>query len=418
MPLEATDKIALDARAHLSIVDSGGLVFSETTQEIYALNTLATFVWCCAEEDMSVPDTAHRIARSFGFSPDKAATEVAALLGQWRGLGLMAGRDGEEARIPPRKAEEKYPVPTGMPHWVQPIVVAERRYRLLTTVVTVRFTNVEQEAWVHPVLAQFETQESSHAVSVIDMIEVDGHHLIYSDKEPRARCEDLDTIAPWVKSLVWQSAIDHYDYFLQIHAGVVGAGDHCILLPGAPGNGKSTLTSALSHAGFDYYSDEVALLEYPGFVVRPLPLSIGVKSTGWDVLAPYMPELRDLPIHRRADGKVLRYVPPPVPDIHADRDTGCRVGQIIFPCYAPDADTRLEPLGRVAALKRLMDECLAIPGRLTVDNVAGLARWIKSVNCYELPLSSLDEAVALVRGIASPSRTGSDDSALVDSTRT
>ena len=51
-----------------------------------------------------------------------------------------------------------------------------------------------------------------------------------------------------------------------VHAGVVGIGGSALLLPGAPGAGKSTLVAALLRAGAEYASDEFAVLDTCGQV--------------------------------------------------------------------------------------------------------------------------------------------------------
>jgi hypothetical protein len=75
-----------------------------------------------------------------------------------------------------------------------------------------------------------------------------------------------------VKSRVRQTAIDRYRYFMAVHAGVVGNGERCLMFPGAPGRGKTTLTAALSREGFHYFSDEFALLEERTLHVPPVPV--------------------------------------------------------------------------------------------------------------------------------------------------
>ena len=190
-------------------------------------------------------------------------------------------------------------------------------------------------------------------------------------------------------------------FFLDIHAGVVGDGESVTLLPAASGSGKSSLTAALSHAGFDYFSDEIALLEEPALTVRPIPLAVCVKSTGWDLMAPFFPEVRSLKSHHRGDNKIVRYVPPPPFTNGSDAGRSYPVRRIIFPRYRPDAQTALKPLARVEALHRLMAECLVVPVPLTPRRVARLVRWIKGLDCYELPMSSLTEAVDQVRSLCS-----------------
>jgi hypothetical protein len=181
---------------------------------------------------------------------------------------------------------------------------------------------------------------------------------------------------------------------------VVGDGESATLLPASAGSGKSSLTAALSRAGFDYFSDEIALLEEPTLAVRPIPLAICIKSTGWELMAPFFPEVRSLKSHRRADEKIVRYVPPPAFTKGSDRDRAYPVRRIVFPRYRPDVPTFLRPVARVDALQRLMAECLVVPVPLTGRRIARLVRWIEQVDCYELAMSSLDEAVGLVRSLS------------------
>jgi len=196
-----------------------------------------------------------------------------------------------------------------------------------------------------------------------------------------------------VKSTFWSSAINAYDFLFYIHAGAVGTGDGCVLLPAAPGSGKSSLTAALTHRGFGYYSDEVALIKPVTFQVPPMPLAFCVKSTGWELVGHYYPELGLSPVHNRDDGKRVRYLAPPPGAI---QQKSGMVSHIIFPRYEKGGPTELKPLARSEALGRLMSECLALRQRLDQNNVRELLRWIGGIDCYALAFSSLDKAAELV----------------------
>jgi hypothetical protein len=175
-------------------------------------------------------------------------------------------------------------------------------------------------------------------------------------------------------------------------------------LPAAAGSGKSSLTAALVHRGFRYFSDEVALIEPFTFHVSPMPLALCVKSTGWDLMARYYPEILSLPVHVRCDGKVLHYIPPPA---DAAEQIPMPVRHIIFPRYEQDAPTRLARVKRSEALGRLMGECLALRQRLDHENVRQLVGWIAGTECYELTFSSLETAAQLVMEATRSSRCGS-----------
>jgi len=88
----------------------------------------------------------------------------------------------------------------------------------------------------------------------------------------------------------------------------------------------------------------------------------------------------------------VRYLRPP---IEADQRNAA-VSHIIFPRYSATGPTELKPVGRCEALRRLMEECLALRQRLDQDNVEQLVRWIAAIGCFTLNYSSLDEAAELI----------------------
>ena len=223
----------------------------------------------------------------------------------------------------------------------------------------------------------------------------DGHLRsdVYRDGLPVGWAPRLSEMAPIVKAALWQSAINAHEFLFYIHAGVVGTGAGCVLLPAAAGSGKSSLAAALVHCGFRYFSDEVALIDPDTFHVSPMPLAMCIKSTGWDLMARYYPEILSLPVHVRIDEKVLRYIPPPADSLE---QVPMPVRHIIFPRYEEAASNRLERVNRSEALGRLMNECLALRQRLDQTNVRQLVRWIAGVECYELSFSSLETATQLV----------------------
>ncbi len=398
-------KIEIPDHVRLFLLDDEGIVFSEAAQQIYALNTSAAFIWCQLELGHDLREITAALERTFRFSRGAAERHVADILDRWRDLGLVAGAKGPKRRSRARREDMDVAVDVAVdarvPPYAAPTFTSERHYTLLNSRVLLRFTSMAQEEWVHPVLAHLETPMVKHADTVVDIVTLGPHHLIYRNEEPVFFSDRLDRLAPMVKGLVWQAGVNGHEYLLNIHAGVVGDGRACILLPAAPGGGKSSLTAGLCHAGFQYFSDEVALLEETTFRIRPMPLSLCFKETAWDVIARFYPKLRELRTHHRGDGNIVRYLPPPSANRPA-ADKSYPVGLIIFPRYAADASTALKPVGKVETLRRMMDECLVIPAPLDARRIGELVEWIKSVPSYELALSSLDRAVELIRGLREP----------------
>jgi hypothetical protein len=279
-----------------------------------------------------------------------------------------------------------------------------RHYRLLNACAEVRFGHLRQVPWVDSVIGHLAADQPCAVTLRIDIPAVQAatsvRSYVYCNGEPVDLASGLFRLAPIVKGTFWQAAVNSYDFRFYVHAGVVGVGACCILLPAAAGSGKSSLTAALAHKGFRYFSDEVALLEPGTFTVPPAPLAFCVKKTGWPVIGQYFPQIADVPIHQRMDGRVVRYLAPTACGLDVAQKS-VPVSHIILPRYKKSTETVLTPVGQSEALRHLMEECLALRQRLTPQNVAALVRWISAIPCYSLTFSSLDRAVELIETVMS-----------------
>ena len=368
------------------------VLFHEPAQKLFCLNTTATFIWCMLEEGKNRQVMAAELQATFSLTKVEAAGYLEQTETLLKTFGVLKGFEKtlkSEAKItaedPPIVAYDNM------------IFVAERHYRLLSSRICMRYSHGDQLALIDPVLGHLHDEKPSEPTVTFDIINgQDGRILLCRDQLPVLSCDEYIRLAPLAKSLVWQTAIHAHDFFLNIHAGVVSDGKQCYLFPAAPGSGKSTLTAALVHHGFEYFSDEVALLHAEGLLVEPVPLALCVKNTGMEVLSRYYPQLRELSVHLRSDGKRVRYLPPPAQFVPPAK-TRRTVAAIIFPRYLPEQATTLVPIGSMEALRLLMHQCLIVDTRLDMDKVAGLLTWIEKIPCYCLTVSDLDEAVALLQ---------------------
>jgi hypothetical protein len=106
-----------------------------------------------------------------------------------------------------------------------------------------------------------------------------------------------------------------------------------------------------------------------------------------------------LPEWPRPDGLVAKYLMPDLDLAWAAPERLVPARWLVFPHYDAGHATRLLPLPRLEALERLLPGVYFLSGTLDAANLDALIRWIEGLDCYELPLSSLDEAVALLRGL-------------------
>lgn len=395
------DDIALNGEGHLFIVEDDGLVLVPRSQELYALNTTATLIWCCLEEGQARPEIVATLVETFRIEPAVAGGYLDDALALWSGWGVLRGTAPADARN--RPPPPGLPLGEEMPAGIEAAIRHRRRYRLLDATASIAYGDDDSRDWIHPILAHLAIDEAGgdrDALSLHVAREGDGYAL-YRDRRRWPGRLQLDRLGPLVKGHVWQGALAATPHTLDIHAGAVADDAGCILLPGRPGSGKSTLSAALARSGYAFLSDEVALLELPRLRARPVPLAICVKSTGWETLRRLYPELAGLRAHERDDGKIVRYVPPPI-----DATTGRvrhEVTRIVFPRYVPGCRTSLAPIPPVEGLRRLLRECVAAPEGLSVSAVESIIEWLGRVRFWELEQSSLDDAIAAIattRGVA------------------
>lgn len=390
-------------------LDDELVAFCAESQSLIGLNAVAAALVRSLQAGTHATRLVNIIASEKEISLDEAATWISATLDALGSHGLLVGTELPAAMVVPPLPDVRQDLEKAkIPPYEEFVSVAEGHYRLLGTNAFVRYGHLAQKRMVESVIGHLSCDSATPPAVTIDIQcefwttswnvrQIASN--IYCNGKPEGRAIRLSSVGPMVKSALWTIAVNAHDFLLDLHAGVVGKDGRCILLPAAPGSGKSSLTTALAHSGLDYYSDEVALVERFSFQVAPVPLAICVKNTGWDLMSRYYPELPNLPIHRRGDDKLVRYVPPPSDAIHSKP---ARVSHIIFPRYSMDGPTRLVPLERSAALARLMDQCLALRLRLDPVSVRSLVGWISDIDCYALAFSSLDEAVTLIRNAAFP----------------
>jgi hypothetical protein len=173
-----------------------------------------------------------------------------------------------------------------------------------------------------------------------------------------------------------------------VHAAAAVWNGSAVLLAAAPESGKTTTVAGLvERAGFGYLTDEAVAIEQRTLLAQPYPKPLSIDRGSWGALAHLRPAYGD-PVTGQwqvaADSIRPGAVAAPAP-----------IRFVVEPAYDPDTTTRLEPLARGAMLVKLADstfEFQADPQR----NLGVLAKVVEQADCYRLPISDLDEGVALI----------------------
>jgi HprK-related kinase A len=182
--------------------------------------------------------------------------------------------------------------------------------------------------------------------------------------------------------------------YVAVHAATVERGGRALLLPAAPGSGKSTLCAALVSAGWRLLSDEFALLDPASGRVRPIPRPVSLKDASIEIIrqrspgAVFGPEALDI------EGCRFVHMRPPADSVRRATETA-RPGWVIVPRFAAGRSTTCEPLPKPRALMHITGQSFNY-NYLGAKGYTCLAALVREAACYRLEYSDLDEVLALI----------------------
>ena len=369
------------------------VVFVDESQQLVRLNETAAFIWRRFERLLSPSAVAEELVATYGVPRERALADVIATVDSWKRAGLMPD---VSSALPRSASEPGFDFAEAASPATGPTI--DHVYRLLDTVIKVRFACADAERLAHPAIDHLEIDAADLFDRELDVIPRDGGYDVVRDGTLVDRCDRSSELTPFLHSHLLMTAYTSADYLVALHAAAVGRGEACVVLPAPSGSGKSTLTAALAYSGLDYLTDEVVLLDRHGGRISALPTSLSLKEPSWAVLAPLYPELETLTPHRRRDGKTVRYLPPP-----NEGGQERRARALVFPRYGKyEPPSRLEPLTPGDALQRITLAGYDVSGgRLDRELVGAIVEWIRNVDCYELRFCELDEAVAHIEALLS-----------------
>ena len=375
-------------------VDDRGVLLDELAQRLYALNPSATLIWCDLTERLEPAEIVSRLERRTELARDQAAQQVAAILDRWRDLGLLEG--GEPPVTATRRAPRAAPIGR-VRAAVTPVVA--RDYRLLDSRIRLSFATAGLRDRVDAMLAPFADPEDSVARSDLLLAPLGQGCALREGEALLHCCHTAEEIVPMLKLALAERALAEADAACAAHAALLRRQGQGLLLAGRSGSGKSTLAAALDGRGFAALGDDTAVLGHADLAARALNFGICLKTGAWPLFAPRMPDLVELPVHRRPDDRMVRYLPT---SARTDSSAGIPVRWLVFPSYRPGADPGLIPLAPAEALQRLMDGFVPLRERLSASLVESLIGWISSLHSAALVHDDLDTAVQSIDAFCQP----------------
>ena len=386
------------AGVRLFLVDDEGILFDPVGQQLYHLNSAAACIWCHIENGLPLASIVEEAARSMQLGQQLARRYVLGMVRAWRRLGLLEGGSRRKALV-----RQSRPSPE-LESWLATPLPEElgtisrwHHYRLFDTSFSIGFSDELLAQIIHPVLSHLEQAQPGSAPVRLDIVLRRGELQVWCAGKSMGSCGTIRQLAPLVQGIVSTLTLQRYRFLVALHAAGVALGGHAMLLVGGSGCGKTTLAAALVAGGWDYLSDDMILLQPGTLAAVGVPYSFGIKRGGWDLLGAYYPGHPLPDAHLRPDGKLVRYLSPP------RQRTGFALPRtvrwIVFLNRKTMAPSKLQPLGRLEGLQRLVHHCCGIPTALTSNDVHCLIEWSEKVRWFELEFAGLTTAARTLSGL-------------------
>jgi len=182
------------------------------------------------------------------------------------------------------------------------------------------------------------------------------------------------------------------DYLISLHAAALGNGERVIILPAVSGSGKSTLAAYLSHRGFEFFTDEVALIDRRKHLL-PLPFPVAIKEGSWQTLEAEGFKCSSHPVHRRFDDQKLVFL---TPTYIAETPRSVKGALLLFPKYREKTETSLKRLTTLEALAMITQSGYEVEDSFDETTVLEWLSLLESFDKYRLEYSDLTKAYEII----------------------
>ena len=181
-------------------------------------------------------------------------------------------------------------------------------------------------------------------------------------------------------------------HLLLLHSAVVERNGRAILFPAAPGDGKSTLCTALVHSGWRLLSDEFGLVRPEDGILLPIPRLIPLKNESIDVIRKFRPEAIVGPSFLNTRKGTVAHVRPPIDSIRRAQEPA-RPRWFVFPRWQADAPLTLKAMPKSQAFLMVATNAFNYD---VLDEAAFrvVTEMVRACDCYSLVYSNLDEAIS------------------------
>ena len=376
----------------------GATLFRQATRKLTVLNQNAAVIWCLLNEVETLDEAAFALQEKFSLGKDKATGDVREAVKFFQDNGFLnEGSSAEELEEIPEDiiVSDLYEGVKNTPGAVP--LAYKKVFRVPGRILEICCQDKEIGVMLDEAMAHL----------TIDPGPVVEARLLVVPAEKETNCWDIfsnttsvftdvskESVMPHLLQLAFDLSCKALSPYFLFHAAVIGNNSKAILFPAHVGSGKTTLAAMLAKQGFQFFSDELAVIDVETLKVRPFTMPMSIKPGSLPVLAPEYPELDTLADHFRPDGKVVRYLQPPTESL-PEADATAAVSALVFPHYKGGDGNYFMSLSKEETLQRLVQTCSS-DRSLRPQDIKAMLAMVEQSECLALHYEDTHEAIRLL----------------------
>jgi len=262
--------------------------------------------------------------------------------------------------------------------------------------IQVQFSNEKLKEIIHPSLAHLETKATATVKTKIDIYSDEGQLFLFQDeiliiKVPQHEYHRIQGKFVMCMLCTFYNNTEN-DWIATLHGSTISNGKAAILLMGASGKGKSTLTTLLATHGFELVADDVSPLHAKTTHIHHNPAAVSIKHGAFKLLKPLVSNFNNLASSNYNPEKGdIKYVPFPTPNQHH------------YPCcaivmvnYKKGAASKIEKVPINDLLQTLIPDSWISANATHAEQ---FLNWITALNLYQVTYSDTNQGIKAITDI-------------------
>jgi hypothetical protein len=274
--------------------------------------------------------------------------------------------------------------------------VFSKSYKFKSLKFNLHFNTNKVLQMIHPAIAHLEIDYNSHIKTYFDIFLDTKNLCLFKNKVPIITVPKRDYHLIQGKFIVQLlNAIykkEEQDWIATLHGCTIAKGENAILLIGATGKGKSTLSTILASHGFELVADDVSALSYRDLSIYNNPFAISVKSGAFSVLKPMVSNFDALPLISFNQNKgALKYIP-----FQPSKSSNYPCKAILLVNFDNNAASQLKEASVSEVLETLIPDSWLSPNP---EHARAFLDWLTNVSFYKLNYSNNSFALKQINNI-------------------